>query len=118
MAKSYFTLIRDYFHSLVSTVMTNCKATAIPGYTLTQKKYLLNVRLPQELRSIGQRAFSGCGRLCGTLVLPASVTAIEYGAFMGCDNLRYVLATGNKITTLGDNLFGESKGKIIYKEKR
>ena len=31
----------------------------------------------------------------------------EFGAFMGCDNLRYVLATGNKITTLGDNLFGE-----------
>jgi hypothetical protein len=56
--------------------------------------------------------------LCGTLVLPASVTAIEYGAFMGCDNLRYVLATGNKITTLGDNLFGESQGKIIYKEKQ
>ena len=38
--------------------------------------------------------------------------------FMGCDNLRYVLATGNKITTLGDNLFGESQGKIIYKEKQ
>ncbi len=28
----------------------------------------------------------------GTLELPASVTAIEFGAFMGCDNLRYVLA--------------------------
>ena len=104
--------------NLVSIDMTNSNATAIPDYTFTQKKYLLNVRLPQELRSIGQRAFSGCGRLCGTLVLPASVTAIEYGAFMGCDNLRYVLATGNKITTLGDNLFGESQGKIIYKEKQ
>ena len=52
------------------------------------------------------------------VVLPASVTAIEYGAFMGCDNLRYVLVMGNKITTLGDNLFGESQGKIIYKEKQ
>lgn len=43
------------------------------------------------------------------------VTAIEYGAFMGCDNLRYVLATGDKITTLGDNLFGNGKDKLTYK---
>ena len=118
MDEADFKLIRDYMPNLVSIDMTNSNATAIPDYTFTQKKYLLNVRLPQELRSIGQRAFSGCGRLCGTLVLPASVTAIEYGAFMGCDNLRYVLATGNKITKLGDNILGESKGKIIYKEKQ
>ena len=70
----------------------------------------------QRFESIGQRAFSGCGRLCGTLELPAGVTAIEYGAFMGCDNLRYVVATGNKITTLGDSLFGEDgRNKLIYK---
>ena len=70
-----------------------------------------------KLKSIGQRAFSGCGRLCGTLELPPGVTAIEYGAFMGCDNLRYVLATGDKITTLGDNLFGNGKDKLTYKKK-
>ena len=88
----------------------------IPEYTFTQKKYLLRIQLPKGLKSIGQRAFSGCGRLCGTLELPAGVTAIEYGAFMGCDNLRYVVATGNKITTLGDSLFGEDgRNKLIYK---
>lgn len=47
---------------------------------------------------------------------PPGVTAIEYGAFMGCDNLRYVLATGDKITTLGDNLFGNGKDKLTYKK--
>lgn len=111
-----FKLIRDYMPNLVSIDLTNSQATAIPDYTFTQKKYLLNARLPKGLKSIGQRAFSGCGRLCGTLVLPADVTAIEYGAFIGCDNLRHVLATGNKITTLGDNLFGESEDKLIYRE--
>ena len=31
--------------------------------------------------------------------------------------LRYVLATGNKITTLGDNLFGDGvPSKLIYKK--
>lgn len=111
-----FTLIRDYMPNLVSIDLSKCNATVIPDYTFTQKKYLLNVVLPHGLKSIGQRAFSGCGRLCGTLELPSGVTAIEYGAFLGCDNLRHVMATGDKITTLGDNLFGESKDKLIYKK--
>ena len=110
-----FTLIRDYMPNLVSIDLSKSNATAIPDYTFTQKKYLLNVVLPHGLKSIGQRVFSGCGRLCGTLLLPPGVTAIEYGAFIGCDNLRYVQATGNKITTLGDNLFGEGKDRLIYK---
>ena len=96
--------------------LSKSNTTVIPEYTFTQKKYLLRIQLPKGLKSIGQRAFSGCGRLCGTLELPAGVTAIEYGAFMGCDNLRYVVATGNKITTLGDSLFGEDgRNKLIYK---
>lgn len=111
-----FTLIRDYMPNLVSIDLSKSNATAIPDYTFTQKKYLLNVTLPNGLKSIGQRVFSGCGRLCGTLILPPSVTAIEYGAFIGCDNLRYVQATGDKITTLGDNLFGDGKDKLIYKK--
>ena len=52
MDEADFTLIRDYMPNLVSIDMTNSNATAIPDYTFTQKKYLLNVRLPQELRSI------------------------------------------------------------------
>lgn len=112
-----FMLIRDYMPNLVSVDLSQTNATAIPDYTFTQKKYLLKVALPKGLKSIGQRAFSGCGRLCGTLTLPATVTAIEYGAFMGCDNLKQVMATGNQITTLGDNLFGEGKNKLVYQNR-
>ena len=110
-------LIRDYMPNLVSVDISNTNATAIPDFTFAQKKYLLNMKLPHGLKSIGQRAFSNCGRLCGTLELPAGVTAIEFGAFMGCDNLRHVLATGDKITTLGDNLFGDgAPSKLVYKK--
>lgn len=112
-----FVLIRNYMPNLVSIDLSQSDATTIPEYTFTQKKYLLNVTLPQGLESIGQRAFSGCGRLCGTLALPPSVTAIEYGAFIGCGNLRHVVATGNKITTLGDNLFGKGEDKLIYEKE-
>lgn len=115
MDEADFTLIRNYMPNLVSIDLSKCNATVIPDYTFTQKKYLLNISLPHALKTIGQRAFSGCTRLCGTLVLPPSVTAIEYGAFMGCNNLRNVLATGNKITTLGDSIFGEGEDKLRYK---
>ncbi|MEY8708694.1 leucine-rich repeat domain-containing protein [Bacteroides faecichinchillae] len=112
-----FKLIRDYMPNLVSIDISNTNVTAIPDFTFSQKKYLLRVYLPHNLKSIGQRVFSNCGRLCGTLELPPSVTAIEYGAFMGCDNLRHVVATGNKITTLGDDLFGaNTPSKLIYKK--
>ena len=116
MDEADFTLIRNYMPNLVSIDLSKSNATIIPDYTFTQKKYLLNISLPHALKSIGQRAFSGCTRLCGTIILPSSVTAIEYGAFMGCTNLRKVLATGNKITTLGDNIFGEEEDKLIYKQ--
>lgn len=114
MDEADFKLIRDYMPNLVSIDLTESEATAIPEFTFTQKKYLLRVQLPKQLERIGQRAFSGCGRLCGTLHLPATVTAIEFGAFVGCDNLRYVAAHGNRITALGDNLFGENQDRLIY----
>lgn len=117
MDEADFVLIRNYMPNLVSIDLSQSNASAIPDYTFTQKKYLLNVALPRGLKSIGQRAFSGCGRLCGTLTLPPGVTAIEYGAFIGCDNLRHVVASGNKITTLGDNLFGKGEDKLIYKQE-
>lgn len=109
-----FTLIRDYMPNLMSIDMRRTNATAIPEYTFTQKKNLLRVILPQNLKSIGQRAFSGCTRMCDNLILPPSVTAIEFGAFMGCENLKSVIVTGNNLTTLGEQLFGEGKGKLVY----
>lgn len=110
-----FKLIRDYMPNLVKVNIAKTNATTLPDFTFSQKKYLLQVKLPHDLKVIGQRVFSNCGRLCGTVELPASVTAIEFGAFMGCDNLRHVVATGNKITTLGDNLFGEGQSsKLVY----
>lgn len=110
-----FKLIRDYMPNLVAADLSKTNATVIPDFSFAQKKYLLRIKLPHGLQSIGQRVFSNCGRLCGTVELPPSVEAIEYGAFMGCDNLRYVVALGSNITTLGDNIFGDSPSKLIYK---
>lgn len=110
-----FKLIRDYMPYLIYIDMEESNATEIPEYTFTQKKFLLKCNLPKGLKRIGQRAFSGCTRLGNELVLPASVTAIEFGAFMDCERLLQVIATGGNIITLGDKLFGENDSKLIYK---
>lgn len=108
-------LIRDYMPNLVDVDIANTNATELPDFTFSQKKYLLRIKLPHELKYIGQRAFSNCNRLSGTLQLPASVTTIEFGAFMGCDKLLRVIATGKKITTIGDDLFGNGvPSRLIY----
>lgn len=110
-----FKLIRDYMPNLVTVDLSRTNATTIPEFTFAQKKYMLSIELPHQLKVIGQRVFSNCGRLSGTLRLPATVTAIEFGAFMGCDNLRQVVATGNKITTVGDQLFGDAPtSRLVY----
>lgn len=44
-----------------------------------------------------------------------SIIVIEYGVFMGCDRLWYVVVYGDKIIMIGDNFFGEGKNKLIYK---
>lgn len=117
MTEDDFTLLRNYMPALVSVNLSKCHATTIPDYTFSQKRYLLSIKLPNQLVRIGQRAFSGCVRLCGTLELPPTVTSIEFGAFIGCENLHKVVATGNRITALGDKLFGEEQSKLVYKEE-
>lgn len=110
-----FLLIRNYMSKLVHLNISNTTAEAIPDYTFSQKKNLVRIDLPKGLKKIGQRAFSGCNKLGGTLLLPPQVTSIEYGAFIDCEHLTRVKAEGNKITTIGDNLFGTDKNKLIYK---
>lgn len=112
-----FKLIRNYMHNLVSVDLSKTNATHIPEFTFTQKKYLLNIKLPHALKSIGERAFSSCKRICGSIELPATVTSLGYGAFLGCDNLRHVIVTGNKLTAVGDHVFGtDGEMKLIYQK--
>lgn len=107
-------LMSDNMPNLVSVDISNTTATVLPDFAFAQKKYMLRINLPKKLRTIGQRALSGCGRLSGTVTLPPDVTSIGYGAFMGCDSLQRVVVTGNKLTEVGDKLFGESNSRLVY----
>lgn len=114
MNEKDFAIIRNEMPHLVSVNLSECHATVIPHYTFSQKKYLLKIVLPRGLKRIDQRAFSGCGRLSGTLVLPPDVTDIGYGAFSGCKRLQKVLAPKDQPLTLGDDLFGDDESRLEY----
>jgi hypothetical protein len=107
-------LIRDFMPNLVKVDLLNTTVETLPDFTFTQKKYLLGIALPHKLKVIGERCFSGCIRLSGTLTLPESVTTINYGAFMGCSNLHRVIVTGSNLTALGESIFGDSDSKLVY----
>ena len=46
--------------------ISKTNATTIPDFTFAQKKYLLKIKLPHNLKPIGLRVFSNCGRLDNT----------------------------------------------------
>ena len=111
-----FLLLRDYMPNLVGVDLEGCTAESIPEFAFTQKKYLLRVVLPRGLKHIGQRAFSGCRRLCGPIMLPPSMTTIDMGAFMGCERLREVVITGGPLAEVGDKLFEGGPGRISLRK--
>ena len=81
------------------------------------RKYLLRIQLPKGLKSIGQRALVDAVACAVRLECQRSDCHRIWARLWDVTTLRYVVATGNKITTLGDSLFGESDGrnKLIYK---
>lgn len=85
-----FKEIRDNMPNLVSIDLSGTDNGRIPEFTFSQKRYLMFVKFPHTLKGIGQRAFSGCIHLTGTLVLPASVENIAEDAFLGCTRLKRV----------------------------
>jgi hypothetical protein len=117
LSEEDFVLIRDLMPNLVAIDLHAVQATALPDYTFSQKRYLTEIILPDNLQRIGTRAFSGCTRLAGDLILPPQLQALGEGAFLDCDRLKRVLVTGNQLTEVGDNLFRNPISKLTYLPK-
>ena len=89
---------RNNCNAIIQTVsnklVAGCKNTVIPNTVVT----------------IGERAFSGCTSLIGTVNIPNSVTSIEYEAFSGCTGLVGALNIPNSVTSIGDVAFMNCSG--------
>ena len=68
---------------------------------------LTSVTVSEGVETIGNEAFRGCTSLA-YIDFPASITSVGSGAFMSCLNMTRVrFMPGNRMVTLGDNLFSE-----------
>lgn len=77
--------------------------------TVEGKASLTRIILPDQLKSIGSRAFNGCRNLTGSLVIPEGVVDIQQGAFAGCRSLTGSLSLPStlKYIGIGQNEYGE-----------
>lgn len=69
---------------------------------------LVTVKLPKDLTTIGESAFSSKVNLV-TVEVPSTVTTIGYNAFGGCGNLENCDLSGCAITAIPDGCFNSSE---------
>ncbi|MDE7347328.1 MAG: leucine-rich repeat protein [Muribaculaceae bacterium] len=86
--------------------------------TVSGKKSLTRIILPDRLKSIGARAFYGCQNLTGSLIIPEGVIDIQQGAFHACRSLTGSLSLPSTLKYIGnsqhdDGVFSEDKDEGI-----
>ena len=63
-----------------------------------------------DVVSIGNRAFSGCSGLTGSLIIPSSIISIGDDAFYKCSGLTGSLTIPSSVTSIGTYAFGACSG--------
>ena len=87
------------------------------GLTIVQiftRRKITEVKLPDTLRSIGERAFYECDRLSET-VIPDSVEEIGGGAFANCEELKTVVIPAS-VKDIGSDVFDGSNNVTVIAE--
>ena len=74
----------------------SAKTTRIGDRAFYGNKAIVEVSLPEGLKTIGSKAFAGCTGLT-TINLPDSLTSIADDAFEGCTKLVHLTATKGKV---------------------
>ena len=80
----------------------NCNAI-IESSTNTIIRGCKNTIFPNNVKSIGDNAFSGCSNMT-SITIPSSVTSIGNSAFRGCSFIASIIIP-NSVTTIGNYAF-------------
>ena len=70
---------------------------------------VINAQMPSQLQAIGAKAFSGCRRMKGDLVLPQTLKKIGMYAFYNCDSVSGVLTIPANVEEIGERAFANCK---------
>ena len=68
-------------------------------------KNITSLSIPEGVKTIGDKAFSGCTGLTGTLTLPSTLESIGVEAFSGCSGFTGTLDIPNSVTAMGESTF-------------
>lgn len=82
---------------------SNCTVVAIGDTAFEDCNSLIEIKLPETIKTIGSGAFSGCTSL-SRINIPQNVYSIGGGAFMDCYNIKE-LKLPDGIKTIGNMTF-------------
>ena len=97
--------INSNMTSLLYLDLTDTDVTELPAEIFKDKKTLLGVKFPKNLKTIGYNAFYGCSNLIDELELPETLETIGSYAFNGCNLLGGNLKIPAKVESIGTNAF-------------
>ena len=91
--------------ALIELDLSNASADAVPNNEFSGYcQNLTTVKLPKDLISIGNSAFSGKKQLV-TVIVPSTVTTVGANAFQGCNNLENCNLSACQLTTIPYDCF-------------
>lgn len=100
----------DYKTSLLQYQVIDYKAFA-------SNINLINLELPQGIKTIKTKAFLNCINL-KTISIPSSVDEIGLGAFIGCDSLETITINRNPRYTVINGVLIDKKNKALLRATR
>lgn len=94
----------QYCTGLKGAIVIPDSVTAIENYAFKGCSGISEIKIGQNVTTIGDSAFYGCSNLQGVLNIPDSVTTIGAKAFYGADSIN-MIKNGENITSLGAGAF-------------
>ena len=68
------------------------------------------LHLPENLESLGSEAFGGCSSLTGDVKIPSNLKSIREATFSGCSSLNGKIIFNNIVENIGSNAFNGCSG--------
>lgn len=102
---SDFRQLRDLCWQLARLDLSAARVERIPDNALHSHHRLQQVVLPEQLQSIGCRAFFACDSLQGVLRIPPTVREVQTAAFSGCARLTEIDLPADSLQRIADFAF-------------